>query len=813
MSWKRRLKDTAILVLVFIAAMIGFSYYTNKGNDNMTADMGSATYPQISFSYNGYSVNILSGYARVMDISTMRDTITPVSGGRVEGMIYAYDNKISKAVYSVYTPDGREKLKEGKLDWTGENFTVDLNGVSITGVEQILEIVLDTGNDRSVYFYTRITDAVNADLAQCLDYIRDFHVNAMGKAEGVGIGTVLEPGPESDNTTLQHVTIHSDYDHVSWGELEPMVEKGERWSIKEINDGSVSVLLDYRVRCRGEENDTDEYQVREFFRVTHAAEAQKTYLLDYDRTMEQVFDVTKHVLGGAGVVLGIAPEDVPYLVNDEGNAVSFVVANELWNYNKKTDEMALVFSFADVENTDVRNMVPHHKIKLLAVDKEDGVTFAVCGYMSRGAHEGEVGAAVYYYDVKKNSVEEKVFISSNRSYGNAIHELSSMIYHSTGRNKLYVMPGGMLYEYDTKSNKSKELAKKLKKGQYVISGDGRLAAWQDGDNLDSASRIVVMDFETGEERTVECGEDECIRPLGFIKDDFVYGVAKKADTGRTVSGEAAVPMYKVEIQNKKSKIVKTYQAEGVYVLSVLFDETMVTLNRVVKEGETYSSVAPDYITNNGGKEECNISVESYVTDLKETQVRLAYNDGISDRQPKVLKPKQILFEDPETLNFDELDRGEQYYVYGYGELAGIFEHAGEAIRKAEEYGGNVVDARQSYIWEKGNRSRQHLITGKDDLIQNMVDRLRQGEAPTDIVKDLNNERCLNLTGCTVDELKYLLDRDIPVIGMLNAQNAVILVGYTEKSAIYINVDSAERRTVPVGELEQMTSGSGYTYIG
>ena len=56
--------------------------------------------------------------------------------------------------------------------------------MSITGVEQILEIVLDTGNDRSVYFYTRITDAVNAELAQCLDYIRDFHVNAMGKAEG-----------------------------------------------------------------------------------------------------------------------------------------------------------------------------------------------------------------------------------------------------------------------------------------------------------------------------------------------------------------------------------------------------------------------------------------------------------------------------------------------------------------------------------------------------------------------------------------------------------------------------------------------------
>ena len=52
MNWIKKLRDTAILVLVFIIAVIGFSYYTNKGNDNMTADMGAATFPQISFSYN-----------------------------------------------------------------------------------------------------------------------------------------------------------------------------------------------------------------------------------------------------------------------------------------------------------------------------------------------------------------------------------------------------------------------------------------------------------------------------------------------------------------------------------------------------------------------------------------------------------------------------------------------------------------------------------------------------------------------------------------------------------------------------------------
>ena len=54
------------------------------------------------------------------------------------------------------------------------------------------------------------------------------------KAEGVGIGTAIEPSDEGDNTTLQHVTIHSDYTHVTWGSLAPKVDGSERWTIKRV---------------------------------------------------------------------------------------------------------------------------------------------------------------------------------------------------------------------------------------------------------------------------------------------------------------------------------------------------------------------------------------------------------------------------------------------------------------------------------------------------------------------------------------------------------------------------------------------------
>ena len=191
MIWMKKLRDGAILVLVFIVAVIGFSYYTNKGNDNMTADMGAATFPQISFSYNGYVVNTLSGFIREMDITAMRDTITPVDAGRVEGTIQAYENKIKKADYTVYSLDGKEKLREGELDRNGENFTLQLDGMVAEGAEWVLEIVLNTGGDRNVYFYTRIADASEVSLGESLDYIRSFHDNAMNKVEGAGIGTPL----------------------------------------------------------------------------------------------------------------------------------------------------------------------------------------------------------------------------------------------------------------------------------------------------------------------------------------------------------------------------------------------------------------------------------------------------------------------------------------------------------------------------------------------------------------------------------------------------------------------------------------------
>ena len=813
LTLKKRLINVGVLSAVFIVAVIIFSYVTNKGNDNMTADMGAATFPQISFSYGDYKINTLTGYAKRMDVSSMHNTITPVADQSLDVNIEAYGNKFTGASYKVYTLDGTSELESKKIKKAGKNFSLDLSGDKVLDEERILEVRLNRNGADPVYFYTRIVSDEDANVAQCLNYISDYHENALAKAENAGVGAALEPTDDADNTTLQHVTINSNYEQVTWGSLKPQVEQEERWSIKELNSTCMSVLLQYRVSCKGEENESDRYAVKEFLRVRYIADAQKTYLLDYDRTMDQIFDATKKVLNEKGIILGIAPTNLSYKVNKDGTIVSFVEANELWNYNKDSDEVSLVFGFSDAENTDVRNLVPDHKIKILKVDAKGNTTFLVSGYMNRGEHEGEVGVAVYYYDIEKNSVEEKVFISTNKSYAQAVSELGEMSYYDAKTDMLYTMVDGTLYQYSIEDDEKTVLVKGLDAQQYVVSEDGSLIAYQADGELGTATKVSILNVGTGKKQKITCSEGECIRPLGFIRSDFVYGIAKTEDIGNTVSGEATVPMYKLEIRNQKGKVIKTYQTDGIYILNAAFDEDMITLERASKDGDTYTATAPDYITNNEQKTKSNITLETYATDLKQTQVRLTYNDGISDKEPKVLKPKQILFETPQTITFSDKDAPEKYYVYGHGEIQGVYTKAGDAIKKANDYNGVVVDSSQDYVWERGNRNLQYSITEKDDVLNTIKDRLKNQEKPIDILKDINDGAAYDLTGCTTEEILYIINQGRPVIAMLDSQNAVILVGYSDTNVVYEDLNDSTRHSVKYEEMDQMTSGSGNAYIG
>lgn len=830
---KEKVKRAGILTFVFLIAVIVFSFLTNQGNADMTADMGGATLPRIQIVSGEYEINPLVGYVSEMNVGKMRSTITPVdfqSGITLrieEGVL-----PIKALTYEVCSSDGKEILYKEKRKEIGEEASLTFPGLELADREAILKLTLHT-EKQDIYYYTRICTKEGTDSDACLAFAERFHNMTFGKENTESIAAYLENGTEDDETeNLQKVTIHSDAEHLTWGELRPQIKGEVSRSIKEISGNYMTIVYDYEVECAGEQDETEVYQIREYLKVRYAEGTE--YLLDYERTMEQELDASGNVLDNNGILLGIAKEELPYMANEAGTIVSFVQAGELWNYNQSQDALSLVFSFADSEGYDIRNLYKEHEIQIVSVNEQGDTTFKVIGYMNRGEHEGEVGTAIYFFDIEKNFVEEKAFIPDNISSEILLKEQEQLVYYNEQQEVLYAMKEGTLYKVDLEKGKKEALVENLEKDQYVSSKDGRLLAYQTVSSLENAEEVKVLDFVTGKERTVTCSSGEFIRPLGFISEDFVYGIGRKEDAGAFVTGEHVCPMYKLEIRDTDNEVVKTYQADQVYVTGVTVEEKMLILDRVVKNESVYTAVAKDYITSNEEVEKSNISVETYTSDEKERQVRIKYESGISDKKPKLLKPKQVLFENPVLIPFEEEGEAEVFYTYGKGKLLGIYASAADAIRQANENQGLVVSESQKYVWERGNRSLVYDIAGVDlspyqegNTLAAALNRLfayegktvdaagemAAGKKPIEILQEQFLGNVLDLHGCSPEELCYILGKGTPIIAMTDLNNAVLLIGYNDSMITYVKPDTGEKVSVPYEELEALTVASGNTYLG
>ena len=156
-----------------------------------------------------------------------------------------------------------------------------------------------------------------------------------------------------------------------------------------------------QIYCTREGKNITYYTVEEYFRIRYTAD--RMYLLDYERTMNQIPNVDQ-MYANDKLLLGITGTDIPMIESEDGNVVVFVVSNRLFSYNVSTNKLTLIFSFYDKENGDERTLYDQHTIKILDVDEGGNVQFVVYGYMNRGVREGEVGIQLYSFSSSLNTL-------------------------------------------------------------------------------------------------------------------------------------------------------------------------------------------------------------------------------------------------------------------------------------------------------------------------------------------------------------------------------------------------------------------------
>lgn len=793
---------TAICIIVMAANLI----IRRVGQDEVVG-LGEAQYPRVSFEVDGRTVNYLSAYVEEMDIAAMRDTITPVSSsGMLQMNLESTDLAITGIDYKVFSLDGEELYVDNSCDPAS---SCELNlgaGFREGRTEVALQIILKT-EDQNLSYYTRIEQETGLGIDDCFEFAENFHKMTFDAGNTETIEQYLEPNEESNNTTFQTVDIHSNAQHICWGDLNPEISTDVEWSIKESNSSYTSLLAKYQVKCLNEEGVEETYNIREFFRVRLSEE--EMYLLNYDRTMNQVFEGDSSFLTETSLVLGLGESDLEYEVNEDGTIVSFIQERELWIYDKKGNDIIQVFSFADSETEDARTRNDEHELRIVNMENDGSTMFAVSGYMNRGNHEGQVGVAVYYYNAAEDIVEEKAFISSNKSFAIAEEELGKMLYCNQEQQMLYVLTGGVLYQINMENEDQTILAEGLEEEQYVVCEDGHLLAYQLNGELNTATEVQVMDLSTGERYIAAAPENEAIRPLGFITGDFICGYVKQGDSGLTVTGEEILPIYKMEIMDGANSVAKTYEQNNIFISDVWVEENQITLSRVTKEEGVYTATSRDYITNTEEKRNDAVSLDLFSTDLKESQLRFVFAETIEKFEPDVIRPIVETTKNSVTVAFDSEVKEDQYYVYGLGRLQGIYDNTAQAIQKAEEISGVVISSEQEYIWETGNRDLGYYIENEPFMKEEGQSSLN---ACLSYMEKYNVER-MDLVGCSLSQVMYVINRGLPVIAMTDAEHAVLIVGYNWSDMYYIDPDTGIECSMSQSQFATVTEEAGNTFIG
>ncbi len=813
---KRAIIKGVCLGCIFALALMILSKVMNQGNTDMTTEMGEATYPVLSMYVGAYRVGSLHGYAQNMECAYLRDNLQPVGADRkINVKIDTYGRQIDEIGFEVRSMDGERLVESTPVEKYEEKdgeitFSITLKDLIENDTEYMLVFLVTPKENTPIRYYSRIVLSDSFHIQEKLDYIMDFHNRTFDKEAAVELTKYLESNAEGDNTTFSKVTIHSNFNQVTWGDLAVERTTEPRIIIRELAEQTGAFNIEYLADIK-KGKQTDYFRVKEYYRIRYTPD--RMYLLDFERDMEQIFDEEAPVYVNDKIMLGITGDKVTLQESDGGNVFVFTVADKLYSYNVTDNKLARLFSFYGntEELLDERSAYNHHDIRVLTVDETGNTIFLVYGYMNRGRHEGCVGVALYGYNSVANTVEEMAYIPYDKSYELLKTDIGKLSYLSrTG--SYYFMMGGNVYAVDLQSLEVRTVVTGLREGGYHVSESNKMLVWQNGDDLYAAKELVLMNLNTQNQTKIRAGAGEYISVEGFMEEDLVYGLARERDVRENSTGITTFPMYCLKIQNDDGDILKTYQKENVYVVGSEIEENQLTLFRVNydEESENYVPAENDQIMNTEEVKSGLNKLSYVVTETYETICQIAVKDEIDGRAMKHLTPKEILFEGNRSVGELAGETSEKYfYVYGKNGIEDIYVNPGKAVDLAYRTAGVVVDDDGDYVWKRDTRSTRNQIMAitenevtetkgslavcldtilkYEGISRNTQRRLNQGDTVFDILEgDLQNCTILDLSGCSLDAVLYYVNKDIPVLATLEDGNAVLIVGFNELNIVVMD---------------------------
>ena len=811
---KRILKKAGILLLVFLLGTVGTALLLNSEFTDNRSDFNDAVFPEVMIDMNGTLINRMYGYAQPMQTDFTRDSVTPLdTSKKLTFKVNPYDSEVQSFSYEIRTSDGSKVLENKKIKNLSKedgylSVDVEIGSDLRMNQEYSMQIALEM-KESTAYYYTRVVSRSQVHASDYAAFVKYFCEACLDKNSADALGSYLEPKTTGASTNYSGININSSLSEVSWGTLAPQLRQEGIPVIKEINETTASVTLEYQITSQNENEETEIYDVKEFYRMKY--QDTRIYLLDFRRSANQVFDGTLPVCSDDGIILGVRDKNVEYMMNDAATVIAFVQEGDLWSYSPGNEKINQIFSFRKAEDGDFRDSRTQHDIKIVRVTDEGDIDFVLYGYMNRGSHEGYEGIGVYHYNHDKNVAEERAFIPVSESFEFLKKDLEKLSYVNE-KNELFLILAKNLYKINIEDNSSEILEKGIKNANFVSSDNNDHAAWLVSEG-DEKGNIKEIDFDTCKTRLIAPQKEQKLRTVGFMNEDLIYGILDKSDILKDEEGHKSVGIRTLRIEDFDGNVKKEYKKDRLYITDISVGDTLIEFELSAKSGDTsYVAQKKDTIMNNKKAAANTVRTELVSASRTGVRVKLVFNMTKQTDSPLTMYAKVSSTDKKDIVLDTQIPQETAYYVYGQGELDSIYTDPAKAVQRADTLGGVVLNRAQQYVWERGNKKTKIQI-GTEEL----PDILLQGTYDIKTLKKSLKKTgtVIDLSGCSLDNVLYEVSAQRPVIAKTGTNTSVLIVGYDEYNTYLY--DPVKKETYPYGlndstDLFQKAGNVFITYI-
>ena len=809
---KNFFKRFLVLLVVFILGVAGTAFLMNNETTDDRSDMNDAVLPEVMVQFGDVLTNRMYGYRQPMEADFVRDSVTPLdTTKKLTLVVNPYDTKVRNLSYEIRTSDG-SKVMENRtiksLDTGSDGYLrteIEISSGLLMNQEYSLQITLST-NHGDAYYYTRVVSRSATYTEQYAKFADDFVQMSLDKTQADNLAAYLETSDSASSRNFAGLNINSPLADISWGNLNPQLSKAGIPVIKDINETTASISIEYEISAQNENGNTEYYLVTDFYRMRYAET--RIRLLDFKRSASEVFDPSLSVISNSGLLLGVRSKDVDYLTNEDGSVTAFTQNGDIWSYVPDTGKFVEIFTFRKDTESDFRDARVEHDIKLLSVENNGDVDFMVYGYMNRGAHEGYSGVGIYHYNNDQGAIEEQVFIPCTESFEFLQEDLGTLSYVNQS-GQLFIMIAGNLYQINIDENTYEVLADHIDSDDFGVSVTNAHAAWK-SESGDYAGQIEFIDFDTMERRRIVPEASQKLDLLGFMNEDLIYGIVLDGDTLPNATGYMIDGITTFRIEGFDGTVKKEYHQDGLYVAGVTVGTTLMEFTLVQKSGDIYKGVKKDNIMNNSTAATDKTSVEQTSSSRQGVIVRLTSEDSPSSEEPLILYAKvRNAGEKVVDIQVDKSSVEEVYYVYAGGGLDSVWTDPAKAVQRADKQTGVVLNRAQQYVWERGNMKTQITLNTTDipEIIRTAsldVQNLQNGLG--------DSAKVIDLTGCSLENVLYEVSAQRAVIARTGSDSSVVIVGYDQYNTYLLDPSTGEVKPYGMNDSTALFKNAGNMFI-